>query len=52
MSRLQIHQFPTRSDNYGVLFRDDSTEATAVIDAPVVRILDGRRDIEDIFADA
>ena len=34
MSRLQIHQFPTRSDNYGVLVHDPSSGATAAIDAP------------------
>jgi hydroxyacylglutathione hydrolase len=31
---LQIHQFPTRSDNFGVLIHDPKTEATAAIDAP------------------
>jgi hydroxyacylglutathione hydrolase len=34
MARLEIHQFPTRSDNYGVLIHDPATEATASIDAP------------------
>jgi hydroxyacylglutathione hydrolase len=34
MSQLQIHQFPTRSDNFGVLIHDPKTEATASIDAP------------------
>ncbi len=34
MSQLQIHQFPTRSDNFGVLIHDPKTEATAAIDAP------------------
>ncbi|MGH6735175.1 MAG: hydroxyacylglutathione hydrolase [Methyloceanibacter sp.] len=34
MARLEIHQFPTRSDNYGVLIHDPATEATAAIDAP------------------
>ena len=34
MARLQIRQFPTRSDNYGVLVHDPATEATAAIDAP------------------
>src|ERR1700704_4673846 len=33
MARLEIHQFPTRSDNYGVLVHDPATEATASIDA-------------------
>ena len=34
MARLEVHQFPTRSDNYGVLIHDPETEATAAIDAP------------------
>jgi hydroxyacylglutathione hydrolase len=34
MARLEVHQFPTRSDNYGVLIHDAATEATAAIDAP------------------
>jgi hydroxyacylglutathione hydrolase len=34
MTGLQIHQFPTRSDNYGVLVHDRATEATVSIDAP------------------
>jgi hydroxyacylglutathione hydrolase len=34
MAKLEIHQFPTRSDNYGVLVHDPATEATAAIDAP------------------
>jgi hydroxyacylglutathione hydrolase len=34
MSKLQIHQFPARADNYGVLVHDSETEATASIDAP------------------
>jgi hydroxyacylglutathione hydrolase len=34
MSKLQIHQFPARSDNYGVLVHDPETGATASIDAP------------------
>ena len=34
MANLQVHQFPTRSDNYGVLIHDPKTEATAAIDAP------------------
>lgn len=34
MSRLEVHQFPTRADNYGVLIHDPATEATAAIDAP------------------
>ena len=34
MARLEVHQFPTRSDNYGVLVHDPETEATAAIDAP------------------
>jgi hydroxyacylglutathione hydrolase len=31
---LEVFQFPTRSDNYGVLIHDKATEATASIDAP------------------
>jgi hydroxyacylglutathione hydrolase len=34
MAKLEIYQFPTRSDNYGVLIHDPKTEATASIDAP------------------
>ena len=34
MSRLEIYQFPTRSDNYGVLIHEPATGATASIDAP------------------
>ena len=34
MARLEVHQFPTRSDNYCVLLHDPETEATAAIDAP------------------
>jgi hydroxyacylglutathione hydrolase len=34
MATLQVHQFPTRSDNYGVLVHDAATGATAAIDAP------------------
>jgi hydroxyacylglutathione hydrolase len=34
MAKLEIYQFPTRSDNYGVLMHDPETEATASIDAP------------------
>jgi hydroxyacylglutathione hydrolase len=34
MAKLEIHQFPTRSDNYGVLIHDPATGATAAIDAP------------------
>ena len=34
MARLELHQFPTRSDNYGVLIHDPDTGATAAIDAP------------------
>jgi hydroxyacylglutathione hydrolase len=34
MAGLEIHQFPTRADNYGVLIHDPETEATASIDAP------------------
>jgi hydroxyacylglutathione hydrolase len=34
MARLEVHQFPARSDNYGVLIHDPETGATASIDAP------------------
>jgi hydroxyacylglutathione hydrolase len=34
MSKLEIHQFPARGDNYGVLLHDPETGATASIDAP------------------
>ena len=34
MAKLEIYQFPTRSDNYGVLIHDPATGATAAIDAP------------------
>lgn len=41
MAPLEVHQYPTRSDNYGVLLHDPETEATAAIDAP---------DAEDLLA--
>jgi hydroxyacylglutathione hydrolase len=34
MAKLEIHQFLTRGDNYGVLIHDPETEAAAAIDAP------------------
>ena len=34
MTALKIHQFPCRSDNFGVLVHDPETGATAAIDAP------------------
>ena len=34
MAKLEVHQFPARSDNYGVLVHDPDTGATASIDAP------------------
>lgn len=34
MSTLEIHQFPCRQDNYGVLIHDADTGLTASIDAP------------------
>lgn len=34
MAKLEILQFPTRADNYGVLIHDPQTGATASIDAP------------------
>lgn len=34
MAELEIHQFPCRSDNYGVLIHDPAANVTASIDAP------------------
>ncbi|NNE21097.1 MAG: hydroxyacylglutathione hydrolase [Rhizobiales bacterium] len=34
MAKLEIHQFPCLSDNYGVLIHDPDSGATASIDAP------------------
>jgi hydroxyacylglutathione hydrolase len=34
MSKLEIHQFPCRSDNFGVLIRDADAGVVASIDAP------------------
>jgi hydroxyacylglutathione hydrolase len=34
MAKLEIHQFPCLSDNYGVLIRDAEAGVTAAIDAP------------------
>jgi len=34
MAKLEIHQFPCLSDNYGVLIRDSEHNVTAAIDAP------------------
>jgi hydroxyacylglutathione hydrolase len=34
MAQLEIHQYRTRSDNYGVLLHDSDTGVTAAIDAP------------------
>jgi hydroxyacylglutathione hydrolase len=34
MAKLEVYQFPARSDNYGVLVHDPDTGATASIDAP------------------
>lgn len=34
MAKLEIYQFPTRSDNYGVLIHDSASGATAAVDAP------------------
>jgi len=34
MAKLDIYQFPTRADNYGVLIHDAESGATAAIDAP------------------
>jgi hydroxyacylglutathione hydrolase len=44
MARLEIHQFPCLSDNYGFLIHDDGAGMTACIDtpevAPILRALD------------
>lgn len=37
MTRLQIHQFPCLSDNYGYLVHEPSSGATAAIDTPEVK---------------
>jgi hydroxyacylglutathione hydrolase len=37
MTKLEIHQFPCLSDNYGVLIRDAQRGLTASIDAPDAR---------------
>ena len=34
MAKLDVYQFPARSDNFGVLVHDPDTGATASIDAP------------------
>ena len=34
MASLEIHQFPCRSDNFGVLIHDVEAGVTASIDAP------------------
>ncbi|RZI39297.1 MBL fold metallo-hydrolase, partial [Herbaspirillum sp. HC18] len=34
MSKLEIHQFPCLSDNFGVLIHDPGSNLTASIDAP------------------
>ena len=34
MPKLEIHQFPCLSDNYGVLVHDPAASLTAAIDAP------------------
>lgn len=34
MARIEIHQFPARDDNYGVLVHDADSSVTASIDAP------------------
>ncbi|MBM3486977.1 MAG: hydroxyacylglutathione hydrolase [Alphaproteobacteria bacterium] len=45
MSTLEIHQIPTRSDNYVYLVKDRGTKRTGVVDpsdaAPVIAALDG-----------
>ena len=34
MAKIEIHQFPCLSDNYGVLMRDSVSGLVATIDAP------------------
>ena len=47
MPKLEIHQFPCLSDNFGVLIRDAEQGVTASIDAPdakaVAAALEGQR---------
>lgn len=54
MANLEIYQFPTRSDNYGVLIHDPETGATAAIDAPQADLIlaalsDKKWTLSDIF---
>ena len=46
MNELQIHQFPCRTDNYGVLVHDPATKLCATIDTPdgdeILRELDNK----------
>lgn len=44
MSRLEVHQFICRSDNYGVLLHDRPSKSTAAIDAPDASAIE--RDLE------
>jgi hydroxyacylglutathione hydrolase len=45
MPKLEIHQFPCLSDNYGVLVHDQATNLTAAIDAPEAEAV--RRALKD-----
>lgn len=40
MSKLEIHQFPCLSDNFGVLIHDAASNVTASIDAPTASAVD------------
>lgn len=44
MGKLQIHQFPCLSDNYGVIIHDDEAGVTASIDAPDARAVQAALD--------
>ena len=46
MASLEIHQFPCRSDNYGVLIRDAEAGVVASIDAPEGAVID--RELTDL----
>lgn len=37
MAKLEIHQFPCRQDNYGVLVHDPESGRTAAVDAPELK---------------
>ena len=39
MAKLQVHQFPCLSDNYGYLIHDSESNMTAAIDTPEIEPL-------------